>query len=265
MRILTVIKRVPDSRVPLKIKADGSGIETADVKYVCDPFDEFGVELAVQLRAKRSDVQEIVAIAAGPAETTETLRQPLAMGADRAVHVCDPAAALWDELWLARVIAAAVRRDAAGFDLVLCGKQNIDNDAGELGPALAEGLDLPHVGAVTAVEVAEDGRSLRARRRIEGAEEVVDAALPALLTCEKGLVEPRYPPLPAMMKAKKKPIETIEVAALEGVEAGAGGAGVTLRRMALPPARPACCMLTGEPAAMARELVRRLREEAKAI
>jgi electron transfer flavoprotein beta subunit len=262
MRILTLAIQVPDSRSTIRVAPDGSGIETAGVKFVCNPFDEFAVEQAIRLKEGRSDVSEVVALTIGPADATGTLRTALAMGVDQAVHVLDETP-LRDELALAEILAAAIGRDEAGFDLILCGKQTIDRDAGELGPALAELLGWPHVGAIVGLELADDASTIQVRRRVEGAEEIVDATLPVLLTCEKGLVEPRYPALPQLIKAKKKPLDTVAVADLPGVGALADGA--TLVKLAEPPPRPACTVIDGEPAEMARELVRVLREEAKVI
>lgn len=259
MRIVTIVKRVPDSRAIIKVKPDGAGIDTAGLRFVCDPFDEFGLEQGVRLKEQRADVQEVTALAAGPKAVTEVLYVALAMGVDRAVHVLDDTLPVEDELAVAAVLAAAIRHDLQGADLILCGKQNIDNDAGELGPALAEYLGLPHVGAVTRLEVGADGGSLTAHRRIEGAEEIVETKLPALLTCEKGLVEPRFPSLPKLMKAKKQPIETISPGNLPGI--GALATARSLVMLSPPPPRPACTYLEGEPREMARELVRRLREE----
>jgi electron transfer flavoprotein beta subunit len=262
MRILTLAIQVPDSRSTITVEPDGSGIKTDGVKFVCNPFDEFAVEQAVQLNESRSDVEEIAALTVGPADAAGTLRTALAMGADRAVHVVDDGP-LRDELALAEILAAAIKGDEQDFDLILCGKQTIDRDAGELGPALAELLGWPHVGAITKLELADDARTARVHRRIEGAEEIVETPLPVLLTCEKGLVEPRYPALPKLIQAKKKPLATVAVADLPGLGALAGGA--TLVKLSPPPPRPACAMIDGDPPAMARELIRRLREEAKVI
>lgn len=263
MRILTVIKHVPDSNATIKVKADGSGVDAGGLKMVCDPFDEFGVELAIRLRESRKDVDEIVVICLGEEKASEALRTALALGADRAIHLCDRKFDSMNELFAAWTIAEAVKKDAKGFDLILCGKHNIDLDSGAVGPALAEYLDLPHVGAVTGLEVAADGKSFTARRRIEGAEEVVICDLPALLTIEKGLVEARYPSLPNLMKAKKKPVEVITSAQI--ADADASKAGTDFVSMTPPPPRPPCRFVDGEPEQMARELVRLLREEAKVI
>jgi electron transfer flavoprotein beta subunit len=262
MRILCVVKRVPDSRATIKVRPDGGGIETGGLKYVCDPFDEFGVAEAVLLKSQRGDVDEVVTMAAGGPETADTLRFCLAMGADRGVHLCDEAVDPRDELALAALLAAAAARAGEGFDLVLCGKQAIDNDAGELGPALAEHLDLPHIGGVTQLTVAEDGSGVQAARRIEGAEEIVEARLPVVVTCEKGLIEPKHPPLPKLMKAKKMPLETTTRADL--VDPAAADSPKP-SRLTPPPPRPACRVIDGEPPEMARELVRLLREEAKVL
>lgn len=263
MRILTVIKQVPDSNATIKVVSGGTGIETAGLKLVLNPFDEYGVEQAVQFKEKRSDVEEVVALVLGDDKAAESLRTALAMGADRGIHVSDASIDPRDELAWARMAAAAIRRDEKGFDLILIGKQTIDNDAGESGPALAECLGLPHVGAVAVLQVADDGRSLKAHRRIEGADEVVECSLPALLTCEKGLVEPRYPSLPNLMKAKKKPVEKLGLSDLG--DAGAATSGVAFVSIAPPPPRPECKLVEGEPEEMAKELVRLLREEAKVV
>ncbi len=145
----------------------------------------------------------------GPAQAAEALRTALAVGADDGIHLQDGAFDKLDELQTAAAIAAVVK--GAGYDLILIGKQEIDLDSGQLGPALAELLDIPHVGAAVKLELAADGKSFGARRRIEGAEEVVQVPPPALVTCDKGLCEMRYPSLPNLMKAKKKPVKVLNL------------------------------------------------------
>ncbi len=263
MRILTVVKQVPDSNAPLKVLSDGSGIDSTGVKLVPDPFDEFGIELAIQLREKRSDVTEVVAMILGPDKASEALRVALAMGADAGIHINDQTFETRSEILIAQILAEAVRKDETGFDLIVCGKYTTDLDAGAVGPALAEFLGLPHVGAVQGLEFSDDGSRFTARRRIEGAEEVVECDLPALLSIEKGLVEPRYPSLPNLMKAKKKPVTVLTAAELS-VDVG-DQIGTHFESLAPPPSRPECKMIGGEPEEMAKELVRVLREEAKVI
>lgn len=263
MRILAIVKHVPDSAATIKVLPDGSGIDTTGVKLVVDPFDEFGVELAVQLREKGKDISEIVALTLGPDKAAEALRVALAMGCDAGIHINDPVFESRNELFAAQVVAEAVKQDETGFDLILCGKYNIDLDAGAFGPALAEYLGLPHVGATQGFELSGDGKRFEARRRIEGAEEVVECDLPALLTLEKGFVEPRYPSLPNLMKAKKKPVKVLTSADLSGDESIKES--VQFVSIAPPPPRPECKFIGGEPEEMAKELARALREEAKVV
>jgi len=263
LRILSIVKQVPDSNATVKALPDGTGIDQQGLKLVPDPFDEFGIELAIQLREKRSDVSEVVAMTLGPDKAAEALRVALAMGADSGVHVNDAKFESFNECFAAYVLSEAIKKDADGFDLIVCGKYNIDLDAGAIGPALAEFLGLPHVGAVTALDVSDDGKSFTARRRIEGAEEVVTCELPALLTIEKGVVEPRYPSLPNLMKAKKKPVKVITSADIPGEDASE--AGTYFEKVAPPPPKPDCTLMEGEPEEMAKALVKVLREEAKVI
>ncbi len=262
MRILTVIKQVPDSNAAIKIAGDGRTLEAAGLKLILNPFDEFAVEQAVQLREKGLPVEEIVALAIGTEKAGEIMRTALAMGADRGIHLSDEAFASHDELYLAQALSLAIKQQPQSFDLIITGKQAIDMDAGELGPALAEFLDLPHIGAVVGLEIEE--QLVNARRRVEGAEEVMQCPLPVLLTCEKGLVEPRYPSLPNLMKAKKKPVERIGSADLQGF-GEIDPPRSELLSLTPPAARGACRIVDGEPQEMARELVRLLREEAKVI
>lgn len=266
MRVLTLVMQVPDSRAAIKVVPDGSCIDTTGVKFVCNPFDEFAVEQALQLKESRSDVEEVVALTVGGASAVQALRTALAMGVDRAIHVCDEELPTHDEIFLAEILAAAVRCGKADFDLILCGKQTIDRDAGELGPALAEFLDIPHIGAVTRLHLADDGESLRAHRRIEAAEEIVESPLPVLITCDKGLVEPRYPSLPNLIKANKKPVETVIHSGPSDLPPlNAHALGTTLVKFSSPLPRPACKIIEGQPNEMARELVRLLRHEAKVV
>lgn len=264
MKILVVLKQVPDSTTNIKIRPDGADIERAGVKMVVNPFDEFAIEQAVLLKEKRSDVQSVTALIVGPAAAAEALRTALAVGADDGIHLQDPAFDQLDELQTAALVAAVVK--PRGYDLILTGKQEIDLDSGQFGPALAEALDIPHVGACTKLEMAADGKSLTANRRIEGAEEVVEVPLPALITAEKGLCEMRYPSLPNLMKAKKKPVETLKAADVPGFnDLVSAAGGMKLHTFRPPPERPPGKVLKGEPEQVVKDLVKLLREEAKAL
>ncbi len=264
MKILVVVRQVPDSTTSIKIAADGQDIDRAGVKMVVNPFDEFAIELGVQLKEKRSDVEGVTALVVGPKQAAEALRTALAVGCDDGIHLDDDAFTKLDELQLAAVIAEVAK--AGGYDLVLTGKQEIDLDSGQLGPALAELLDIPHVGAAVKFELSDDGKSFTASRRIEGAEEVVEVKTPALVTIDKGLVEMRYPSLPNLMKAKKKPVKAMTAADVAGCAEATGAiGGSTLHDFQPPPERPPGKIIDGEPDEAAKELVRLLREEAKVL
>jgi electron transfer flavoprotein beta subunit len=266
MKVLVLVKYVPDSTVAIKVKPDGSGIETAGVKYVMNPFCEFAVEAALRFKEKNAAAKaEITALTLGPAAAVETLRTAYAMGVDHAIHLCDDLFANIDELTTARVIAAAIKD--LGFELILAGKQAIDYDSGQMGPALAECLGWPHVGTVVGINWAADLKSATVRRRIEGAEEIVEIKLPCVLLCDKGLCEARYPSLPGLMKAKKKPVDVKNAAALgfNAADLSREAAPTWMAEFSPPPPRPPGRMLKGEPPEAAKELVRLLHEEEKMI
>lgn len=266
MKILALVKHVPDSTASIKVKDDGSGIETAGVKFVMNPFCEFSVEAALQFREKNAAAKaEITAMTLGPKTVVDVLRTAYAMGVDHAVHLCDDQFENIDELMVARVLAAAIKD--GGFDLIFTGKHAIDHDRGQVGPALAECLGWPHVGAVTDVEWSADFKSATARRRIEGAEEVVEVQLPALLSIDKGYVEARYPSLPGLMKAKKRPVDVKDAAAL-GFNSGdlaKESMSTSMGEFSPPPPRPPGRMIEGEPEEAVQELVKILRDEEKVI
>lgn len=264
MKLLVLVRQVPDSTATIKIRDDRQDIDRNGVKMVVNPFDEFAIEQAVQLKEKRKDVEQVTALIVGPAQAAEALRTALAVGCDDGIHMQDAAFDAMDELELAAATAAVIQPQK--YDLILIGKQEIDLDSGQLGPALAEMLDVPHVGATVGLEMAEDGASLVAHRRIEGAEEVVELPLPAVLTCDKGLCEMRYPSLPNLMKAKKKPVTTLTAADVDGLsDATSKLGGTKLHTFEPPPERPPGKILDGEPEQAAAELARLLREQAKVI
>lgn len=250
MKIAVCIKRVPDSETRVKIAADGKSLDEAGVKFVLNPYDEFAVEEALR-RREQAGAGEVVIVSLGPAAAQETIRTALAMGADRGVLLqADTIPA--DGLEVARTLAAELKD--GGYDLILFGKMAIDDYNHQVGPMVAELLGLPCVTAVAHLDL-EDGRGV-AEREIEGAIEVVEFPLPAVLTADKGLNEPRYPALKGIMAAKKKPLD-VKPAAL-----GAGALDVTAM---LPPPERKEGRIVGEGAAAVPELVRLLREEAKVL
>ena len=250
MKIAVCIKRVPDTETRVRIAADGASVDESGVKFIVGPYDEFAVEEALQRRDKAGG-GEVVAIALGPDAAQETIRGALAMGADRGVLLkADRIPA--DALAVAKALAAELKD--GGYDLVLFGKMAVDDHHHAVGPMTAELLGLPCVTAVSKLEL-EGGNGV-AEREIEGGVEVVEFALPAVLTAEKGLNTPRYPALKGIMAAKKKPIE-VKPAAL-------GESRVAATSLSLPAERKAG-RIVGEGPDAVPELVRLLRTEAKVL
>lgn len=265
MKIGVLVKNVPDTESKIKLTADKSGIETAGIKFVMNPFDEYAVEEGLQFREKLQDGTTVTVVSLGPDRVIETLRTALAMGADEAVQISDPAFEGGDAITNAKVLAKAMQ--PLEFDLVLVGKQGIDYDAAQTHSALAEFLGMAQALVVTELELADDKASLEARRRVEGGDEIVSVKLPAVIACEKGLNEPRYASLPGIMKAKKKEIKTLGLAdlGLQADEVGAAGSATKITGYAPLAERPECRVIEGEAAEQAAELVRSLREDAKVV
>jgi len=259
MKILVAIKQVPDTATQMKIGADGGSIDTTGITWIVSPYDEFAVEEALRIKEKRGQ-GEVVAVSLGPERVKEALRSCLAMGCDRAVHLNDPAWAAADTLLTARALAAVVKQEAP--DLVLCGRQAIDDDMGAVPAQLAEVLGWPCAYWLMEAAIAADARTLRAGRQVEGALEVFDIPLPAVVSAQKGLNEPRYPTLKGIMGAKKKEIRDVKAADLEWAPEPPQLSVVTLE--ALPP-RPPGRIIQGDVPTAVKELVRSLREDAKAI
>ena len=250
MKIAVCIKRVPDSETRVKIAADGKSLDEAGVKFVMNPYDEFAVEEALQ-RKEKAGSGEVAVICLGPAAAQETIRTALAMGADRGVLLqADKIPA--DPFEAARLIAGELK--AASWDLILFGRMAIDDYNHQVGPLVAELLGMPCVTAVSHLDI--DGAKGVAEREIEGGIEVVDFPLPAVLTADKGLNEPRYPALKGIMAAKKKPLE------VKPVQPGTGSLEVVAL---MPPPERKEGKIVGEGAAAVGELVRLLREEAKVL
>ena len=226
MKVLVSVKRVVDYNVRIQVKPDGSGVVTDGVKMSMNPFDEIAMEEAVRLREK-GKVTEIVAVTIGGAKCEETLRTALAFGADRAVHVKEEGEV--QPLTAAKALAAVLKKE--GAQLFLLGKQAIDDDANQTGQMVAGLLDLPQATFASKVEV--DGGKATVTREIDAGLETLEVDLPAIVTADLRLNEPRYLKLPDIMKAKKKPIEAVTLADL-GVTAVAG---LKTTKTAAPPKR----------------------------
>jgi len=249
MKVLVCVKRVVDYNVKVRVKPDGSGVDTANVKMSMNPFDEIAVEEAVRLKEK-GVATEIVAVSCGLASSQETLRTALALGADRAILVETDADL--QPLAVAKLLQAVAGKEQP--QVIIMGKQAIDDDSNQTGQMLAALLGWPQATSASKVELA-NGRAT-VKREVDGGLETIESALPLVITADLRLNEPRYATLPNIMKAKKKPMETTNPAAL--------GVDVTPRIATLkvvePPKRQG-----GGKVADVKELVAKLRGEAKVI
>ena len=228
MKVLVAVKRVVDYNVKVRVKSDGSGVDIANVKMSMNPFDEIAVEEAVRLKEK-GVVTEVIAVSAGPAQCQETLRTAMAIGADRGILVETDAEL--QPLAVAKLLKALVDKEQPG--LVILGKQAIDDDCNQTGQMLAALADLPQATFASKVDLAADSATVT--REVDGGLETLKLSLPAVVTTDLRLNEPRYVTLPNIMKAKKKPLETVKPDAL-GVDVAPR---IKTLKVAEPPKRSA--------------------------
>jgi electron transfer flavoprotein beta subunit len=249
MKVITAVKRVVDYNVKVRVKADGSGVDIGNVKMSMNPFDEIATEAATRLK-EAGQASEVVAVSCGAAQSQETLRTALAIGADRGVLVETDAEL--QPLAVAKLLKAVVDQEQP--QLVILGKQAIDDDAGQTGQLLAALLDWPQATFASAIEIGEGTATVT--REVDGGLEVLTLRLPAIVTTDLRLNEPRYVTLPNIMKAKKKPIETVTPAQL-GVDPAPR---LKTLKVVEPPVRQAGVKVPDVAA-----LVEKLKNEAKVI
>ncbi len=260
MNIVVLMKQVPDTEASIRPDAAKKAIVETDIKFVVNPYDEFAVEEAIKIKEARS-AGTVTVVTLGPARADEALRTCIAMGADEAVRLDDEGVEL-DARGAASLLAKVISE--LPCDLLLAGKQAIDDDLGAVSTLVAVQLGLPHVSVVTELDIAEDGRSALCRKEIDGGTQRVEVQLPAVVTAQKGLNEPRYPALRGLMMAKKKEIRVIDANSL-GVSPEQLAPAYTVTGLSAPPAREKGKILEGEPAQTAAELVKLLKDEAKVI
>lgn len=251
MKILATVKRVPDPETSIKVKPDGSGIVADNIKWVVNPFDEIAVEESLRIKEKVAG-SEVVLVSVGSKVVQEQLRTGLAMGADRAVLVV--ADDSLEPLAVARVLVKIIETEKP--DLVIMGKQSIDDDSNAVGQMLAELLGWPQATFASKLELAGDQKTATVTREVDGGLETLSFPLPGIVTTDLRLNEPRYASLPGIMKARKKELKEIEVGSL-GVDVAPK---VKLVKMDPPPKRQA-----GKKVASVEELVNLLHTEAKVI
>jgi electron transfer flavoprotein beta subunit len=249
MKVLVAVKRVVDANFRIRVRPDGSGVELDNVKMAMNPFDEIAVEEAVRLK-EREQASEVVAVSIGPAKAEDTLRQALAMGADRAILVVHDARL--EPLGVAKALSAIAAREAP--DLVLLGKQSIDGDMSQTGQMLAALMGRGQATFASGLEL--DGTTLKVTREVDGGLRVVTVQLPAVVSVDLRLNTPRFASLPNIMKARSKPLAKTSAAEL-GVDLAPR---LTVLRTEAPAARQAGVMVKS-----VDELVSRLRDEARVL
>ena len=249
MKVLVPVKRVIDYNVKVRVKADQSGVELANVKMAMNPFDEIAVEQALRLR-EAGTAEEVIAVSIGPAQNQETIRTALAMGADRGIHIEAPHDI--EPLAVAKLLKAVVAQENPG--IVLVGKQAIDDDCNQTGQMLAALLGWAQGTFVSALEIAGD--KAKVIREVDGGLEHIEINMPAIVTVDLRLNEPRYASLPNIMKAKKKPLDSLTAGDL-GVDIAPR---LTIVKVEEPTARAA-----GIKVGDVQELVSKLKNEAKVI
>lgn len=259
MNIFVILKQVPDTETKIRISGDKKGIETGDIKWIINPYDEFAVEEALKTKEKLKE-GTVTAVTAGPDRTVEALRTAVAMGADNAIHVkIDSAQA--DTYLAARALAEVCKKENPS--IIFMGKQAIDDDQAAMVSYVGELANLPSASVITKCDIGADKKSATLEQEGEGGNKnILATSLPAVIGVNKGINTPRYASLPGIMKAKKKEIKVYQMADL-GL--GSEAPKTTDSEYQLPPERAAGKKITGDAATQAKELARMLREEAKVI
>ena len=261
MNIIVCIKQVPDTETKITIAQSGLDIDRSNISYIVNPYDENAVEEALRIK-ERLGKETVTVISMGPARVTEALRSCLAMGADKAIHLKDESFEESDSYGTALILYEAIKK--IPYDIILCGRQAMDDDNGAVAIQLAELLNLPHVSLINKIEIDETNCKATVHRKTEDNIEIIECQLPAVFTCHYGLNQPRYASLPGIMKARQKPFQEIDSDSLglNKKEIGKAGSKLQVIKMEIPSARRAGKILEGEPQDVVKELARLLREEA---
>ncbi len=260
MRIAVCVKQVPDAEGRLRLAGDGKWVDEDELKFVINESDQYALEEGLKLAEASGD--EVVALSLGPDRVQDALRKALALGATRAVHLQDPAFSGGDAHATARALAAAIRREQC--DLVLTGAQSDDLGYGSTGSIVAGMLGWPHAWLVIGLEVEEGGASARVTREMEGGmNQILRLEMPAVIEVQAGLNRPRYASLKGIMQAKRKPIDRPTPAdlGLAAEQLGSAGSRVEIIDVAFPESSGGAQIIEGEPAAAAKSLVEKLRQE----
>ena len=263
MKIIVCMKQVLDTGA--KIEIQGEKVVASGSPYIINPYDEFALEEAIRIKSALPD-SEITVFSLGPESVEEALKRALAMGADHAIHISDPLFNGLDSSFTAKILAKAIQKYS--FDLVLCGRQAVDDDMAQVGPALAVLLEIPFITIVTKIQFSENFQTADITRQVEGGSEIrKNRSLPFLVTCQKGLNEPRLPSLKGIMAAKKKEIQKISASDLELNEKFLDPHNNKLQKikLSLPPERKKGTILKGADEDITKQLVAIIREEEKIV
>ena len=263
MKIIVCIKQVLDTGA--KIEMEGEKVVASGSPFIINPYDEFALEEAIRIKSALPD-SDITVFSLGPESVKETLKRALAMGADHAIHILDPLFDGLDNSLIAKILAKAIQKNS--FDLVLCGRQAVDDDMAQVGPALAVLLGIPFITIVTKIQFSENFQTADITRQIEGGSEIQkNRSLPLLVTCQKGLNQPRFPSLKGIMAAKKKEIQKISAADLQLDAKFLDPQNNKLQEMklSLPPERKKGTILEGADEDITKQLVAIIREEEKIV
>jgi|TARA_Y100000817_G_scaffold75791_2_gene58300 electron transfer flavoprotein beta subunit len=278
LKIVVIVRQTPDTEAKIQANASGNGIETSDIKWILNPFDEFAVEEAVQI--KEATGAELIVLTVGPDRSVEALRTALAMGGDSSIHIKDESFGEMDSYALAKVIASKIKA-MGDVDLIFAGKKWIDEESGQVAIQVAEELAIPQATLATRVAVDEGAKKVKVQSEIEGGQRIVEMTFPALITCERGLNEPRYASLPGIMKAKKKPLEEVLIDSIDLEETGltqdglgSAGSRIKVDSIDIPVIKRSLNIIKGEKAdtvqadeiqKASENLAKLLREEAKIL
>jgi len=260
MEIYVLVKQVPDPEAIVKIKSN-SELEIEN-KYFTNFFDEIAIEAGLRLKEKLGGTVTVLTV---DNKKVDALRRGIAMGAEDAIQIADPALEGSDQFAIAKALAAYLK--GKPFDLILAGRQAMDDDAGIVGPAVADLLGTPHVNSIIGLEVDDPRKGAKVIREVEGGKEFLSCALPALFTCQKGLYNPRIPKVINVMKAIKAQIKKLDLSGLglDATDRGGQAAKIKIRKYLSPPQRPPVKMIKQDFPENVKTLVRLLKDEAKVI
>jgi len=262
MHVVICVKQVPDTETKIRVK-DGQ-VDHSETKYVVNPYDEYAVEEGLRIKERLGE-GKITLASTGPERAKDALKSGLAVGADEAIHLVDEAFEGSDPYATALILSKALQK--IDYDIVFCGKQGVDEDHAQVGIILAELLDIPHVSVVTLLEISDDQKSILAHREVEGGHEVIEAPLPAVITAQKGLNEPRYASIKGIMAVKKKVIPewNAEEIGVDAEAVGTKAAKIAFAEVTLPPERAGGRVFDEDPVQDAIKVAHLLRDEAKIL